>query len=160
VAKRLDDYEAARMLWQESLALYRETGDFFIIHVLGLLGHLEREAGDYARAMTFYQESLRLRQERGDMLTIACSLEDFAGLAERQGQPERAVRLLGAAEAVCETIGRTPPAGHAPEYERTVDAAHAALSEEAFAAAWEEGRTMTIDQAVGYALGPEEAPPR
>jgi hypothetical protein len=40
----------------------------------------------------------------------------------------------------------------AEEYERTVDAARAALSAEAFAAAREEGRAMTLEQAVAYAL--------
>jgi len=32
------------------------------------------------------------------------------------------------------------------------EAAHAALSEEAFAAIWEEGRAMTQEQAIEYAL--------
>jgi hypothetical protein len=111
-----------------------------------------REVGDYAEATTLYQESLRLRREQGDALTTACSLEDFAGLAGRQEQWERAVRLLGAAEALCETLGRTLPAAVAAEYERTMEAAHAALSEEAFAAIWEAGRAMTVEQAVAYAL--------
>jgi predicted ATPase/DNA-binding SARP family transcriptional activator len=153
------DYEAARTLLQESLALYRELRYSSILHVLGALGHVEREVGDYAQATTLYQESLLLRREMGDMLTIACSLEDFAGLAGRQGQLQRAVRLLGAAETLAATLGRTLPVGYAPEYARTVAAAHAALSEEAFASAWEQGRTMTQEQAVAYALEPESAAP-
>jgi hypothetical protein len=40
----------------------------------------------------------------------------------------------------------------ADEYERTVAAAHAALSEATFAALWEEGRALTLEQAVAYAL--------
>jgi len=36
-------------------------------------------------------------------------------------------------------------------------AARAALGEEAFAAAWAEGRAMTLEQAIAYAL--EEEPP-
>jgi hypothetical protein len=99
-----------------------------------------------------YEESLLLRRERGDLLTIACSLEDFAGLAGRQGQFERAVRLLGAAEAVAATLRRTLPVAVAAEYARTAAAARAALSEEAFAAAWAEGRVMTLEEAVAYAL--------
>ena len=116
------------------------------------MGHLEREIGDYARAAALYQESLLLRRERGELLHTACSLEDFAGLAGRQGQCERAMRLLGAAEALCKTLGRTLPVGNVLEYERTVAAAHAALSEEAFAVAREEGRAMMLEGAVAYAL--------
>jgi predicted ATPase len=161
-AHRQGDYEAARTFLQESLALCRETGHSYTIHVLGLLGHVEREAGNYTQASAFYHESLLLRQDRGEMLNIARSLEDFAGLAGRQRQYERAVRLLGAAEASCQALGRTPPAGDAPEYERMVAAARAALGEEVFAAAWEAGRSMTLEQVVAYALKQDEpsSPPR
>jgi predicted ATPase/DNA-binding SARP family transcriptional activator len=151
-ARDQGDYGTARTLYQESLALYRETGHSFIIHVLGAFGHVARELGDYAQATTLYQESLRLRREQGDALATACSLEDFAGLAGRQGQIARAVRLLGAAEAVCQTLGRSLPIGVKEEYERTLAAAHAALSEEEFAATWEEGRAMTWEKAAQYAL--------
>jgi tetratricopeptide (TPR) repeat protein len=146
------DYASTRALLQESQALLRETGHSYIIHVLGLMGHVERDAGDYGRASAVYQESLRLRLKRADVLGIACSLEDFAGLAGRQGQFERAVRLLGATEGRCATLGRTLPVAVAAEYERTVAAARDALGEAAFSAAWEEGRAMTLGQAVAFAL--------
>jgi predicted ATPase/DNA-binding SARP family transcriptional activator len=152
VARDRGDNETARTLYQESLALYRETQHSFIIHVLGALGHVARELGNHDQATTLYQESLRLRREQGDALATACSLEDFAGLAGRQGQFERAVRLLGAVEVLCASLGRTLPVGVKEEYERTVAAAHAALSEEALAMAWEEGRAMTLEQAVEFAL--------
>jgi predicted ATPase/DNA-binding SARP family transcriptional activator len=152
VAHDQGDNGTARTLYQESLALYRETGHSFLIHVLGALGHVMREVGDYNQATTLYQESLRLRREQGDVLATACSLEDFAGLAGRQGQYERAVRLLGAVEALCASLGRTLPVGVKEECERTIAAAHAALSEEAFAATWEEGRAMSLEQAVEFAL--------
>jgi non-specific serine/threonine protein kinase len=151
VAHTQGDYAAARALLQESLTLYREIGHPFIIHVLGLLGHVERAVGDYAQATSLYQESLKLRRETGDRLSLAQSLEDFAGLAGRQGQPERALRLLGAAETLVATLGRTLPVGYALDYERTVADARARCGAEVFAAAWEEGRAMTLEQAVAYA---------
>ena len=72
-------------------------------------------------------------------------------VAGRQEQFERAARLLGAAEALAATLDRSLPVALPAEYVRTVEAAHAALSEEAFAAAREEGRAMTLEQAVAYA---------
>ena len=54
-------------------------------------------------------------------------------------------------------LGRTLSLGMAAEYERTVAAARAAIDAEAFAAAWEEGRTLTPEQAVAYALQQEES---
>jgi hypothetical protein len=76
----------------------------------------------------------------------------LAVLAGRERQADRAIRLLGAGEAFCETLGVRPPAAIAAEYERTVTEGRAALSEAAFAAAWAEGRAMSIEQAIEYAL--------
>jgi hypothetical protein len=91
----------------------------------------------------------------GPLFKIGQSLEDYAGLAARQQQWERAARLLGAAEGVCAKIGAAPPLAEREEYERAVRGAHAALGEAAFAAAWAEGRAMSLEQAMGAAL--EEA---
>jgi len=60
----------------------------------------------------------------------------------------RTVRLLGVAETLCPTL----PIGMAAEHECTVDAV---LDAEAFAATREEGRAMTPEQAVAYALKQE-----
>ena len=48
---------------------------------------------------------------------------------------------------------RPAPVAHLTEYERTVSEARATLAEAAFAAAWAEGRAMSLDQAVEYSLG-------
>jgi hypothetical protein len=60
---------------------------------------------------------------------------------------------MSAAEAFCETIGAHPPVAIAKEYERTVVEGRAALGEAVFAAAWAEGRAMSLEQAIEYALG-------
>ncbi len=59
-----------------------------------------------------------------------------------------AVRLWATAEAFRETSGVPLLPTHGPLYERRVTAARAQLGEEAFAAAWAEGRTMTPEQAI------------
>jgi predicted ATPase/DNA-binding SARP family transcriptional activator len=152
------DFDTARTLFEESLVVYREMGHSYLIHALGALGHVEREKGNYARAGALYQESLMLRMKMGDVLNVVQSLEDFAGLAGRQGQSVRAVRLLGASEALCAPHRRTLPV-NASQDKRTVAAAWAALDAAAFAAAWEEGRAMTLEQAVAYAMEPASVSP-
>jgi hypothetical protein len=68
------------------------------------------------------------------------------------GQPERAACLLGASEAI-RVASRTPlPPYPVSGYERDVTAVRDALSSETFTAAWAEGRAMTIEQAIAYAL--------
>jgi non-specific serine/threonine protein kinase len=148
------DYVRARTFYEERLAICRELGNLnLLIHALGALGHLARDEGAYAQARALYVESLALRRQHDFRPAIAQSLEDLAALAARERQAERAIRLLGAAEALCETLGIQPPAAVPEEYERAVAAGRAALGEDGFAAAWAEGRAMSLDQAVGYALG-------
>jgi ATP/maltotriose-dependent transcriptional regulator MalT len=148
------DRQAARPLLVERLALCRELGDaHLLIDALGGMGHLVRDEGDYARARALYQESLLHRQREGHQIALAQSLEDFAVLAGREQQVERAVRLLGAGEAFCETLGARPPVADRGDYERTLATGRAALGEAAFAAAWAEGRAMSLDQSIAYALG-------
>jgi hypothetical protein len=54
--------------------------------------------------------------------------------------------------ALRESIGATlPPDGH-PAYERTLAATRAQLDEATFAAAWEAGRALSLEQAIAYAL--------
>jgi hypothetical protein len=65
---------------------------------------------------------------------------------------ERAARLLGASESLCESLGTPLSPGERDEYERYVITARHGLGHEAFAAAWEAGRAVTWEAAVAYAL--------
>lgn len=85
----------------------------------------------------------------------------LAGVATRYGQAERAARLFGIADALSEKTG----AGvswpvlrslNGSLNERDLAITREMLDREAFGAAWEEGRTMTIEQAVAYALSTAE----
>jgi hypothetical protein len=73
-------------------------------------------------------------------------------VARVDGTPDRAARLLGAAQALRDTIRRRFSAGQARELDAEVALLRAALGGPAFAAAWAEGRAMSLEQAVAYAL--------
>jgi non-specific serine/threonine protein kinase len=143
----------ARVLLEERLAICRRLGKAtLLVHALGGLGHLERDEGNTARARSYYAESLLLRRELGDRFALAQSLEDLAVLAGREHQAVRAVRLLGAGEAYCETLGARAPVTVLAEYKRTVAEGRATLGEAAFHAAWTEGRALALDEAIELAL--------
>ena len=76
-------------------------------------------------------------------------------LALARQQPEQAARLLGAAELIWDRIHVVRRPIERADHERVIVMARAALSEEALAAAWEEGRAMSLEQALRYAM--EEA---
>ncbi len=79
----------------------------------------------------------------------------LGGVAGASGLPERGARLLGASEAMREAIGSMLEPEDRIEYDRDVAIVRSQLDEEAFAKAWAEGRRMSMEQAVAYAL--EEA---
>lgn len=78
-------------------------------------------------------------------------LAGFAGPATNQGRSQWAARLLGAAEALLRASGGAWWLADRVEYERNLATIRAALSEEAFAAAWAEGQAMTLERAIAYA---------
>jgi DNA-binding NarL/FixJ family response regulator len=60
--------------------------------------------------------------------------------------------LFGAAETLREAIGVALLPAERADHDRAVAAARAGAGEVAFAAAWAEGRRMTLEQAAEYAL--------
>ena len=76
-------------------------------------------------------------------------------MAAGQRQPERAARLFGAAEGLREVMGAPLPPADRAGRDRSVAAVRSALGEEAFAAAWAEGRAMSLEAAVAFALAEE-----
>src|SRR5205823_4898728 len=134
--------------------IHREIGDKWgIAYVLLNLGLVSHEQGDFGSARTLYEESLAIRREIGDRQGIAYALERVAALCSAQGEGARAAGLWGAAEALREAIGAPMPPNERGRYERQVAEARTASGETKFAAAWHEGRAMTVEQAVEYALG-------
>ena len=68
------------------------------------------------------------------------------------GQPLRAAQLLGAADALFETIGRVRDAVDSDDYAYSVTQVRDQLDEATFSAAYGVGREMTLEQAIAYAL--------
>ncbi len=148
------DYAGARGLQEESLSICRELGDRRGIAVaLNNLGLVAWSQGDYVAARGLDEESLLLFRELGERRGIAYTLEALAALAAAEGTPRRAARLWGAAEQLREEIGSALPPNNLKEREQQVAASRAALADDiAFDAAWEEGRALTLDQAMDLAL--------
>jgi tetratricopeptide (TPR) repeat protein len=170
------DYDAAQAWFEESLVLARESGHKWgLVCSLSNLGLVAYERGDYAAARPLVEESLVLAGELGDKLGIAAALVYLGGLAvasagsrvppgraagqmgagagaEQEGV-ERGARLLGAGEVLLESIGVKLEPHDRRVHERANTAARAGLGEEAFERARQQGRAMSMEQAIGYALG-------
>ncbi len=154
IARIENDYPMARSFYEESLALRRELGDTRGIAVsLINLGLVALHQDEDRQAATYFEESLPLFQKLDSTRGIIDCLAGLAGVAGKKGQPERAARLFGAVEAQREAIQTGLAYADRIEEDRHLDAVRAQLDESTFAVAWAEGRAMTLEQAVDYALG-------
>ncbi len=150
------DNMRATALLEEALKVFRGRGATEgTAYSLNGLGCIALRQGDTERAAALARESLTLRRGLGHLAGLHESLESLAAVAVAQGQHERAALLFGAAEAGREAIGAPLPPVQRPDYEQHVGTLRVALGERASATAWAEGRAMTLEQAIEYALSEE-----
>ncbi len=131
------------------------SGKRWIAYALRLTGHAVRLQGDLERAAGLYRESLALFWETEDKWVATECIEGLALIASAQGHSERAARLSGVAEAARERFGITMPRPERGDPERLGITTRAEIEERALAAARAEGRAMTLEQAIEYALAAE-----
>ena len=171
----LGNAAAARAFLEESLELFSELEDeMYPGTSMWFLARAQIDEGDHTAARALLKEVLetlrpsRYRSSRYRWLNrwfFPRVLEGVAQLAAAEGEAARALRLAGAAAALRAAIG----AGEAPAFrayvERRLERSRRALSEKAGAKAFEEGRSLTPEEALSearQALGhsAEETPVR
>jgi DNA-binding CsgD family transcriptional regulator/tetratricopeptide (TPR) repeat protein len=157
VARHRGEYARAAALYGESLSLFQQMENYWGAAVnLMWLGMIALHQGEHEAAARFLRESLTLSREMGYQEWSAICLEGLAAVAGAKEEAGRAARLYGAAEALRETMGAPLPPVERSDYDRKVTVVRAQLGEAAFAAAWGEGKAMTPEEAVEYALSEEE----
>ena len=109
--------------------------------------------GDLDLCRASLTESLALSLATGQRLPVARGLEAFAALEARAGDAERAARLAGAALELRSAAGHPPSAGAGARLEDLLGPARRSLGELRATALLDEGRAMSADEAVGYAMG-------
>ncbi|HMD39611.1 MAG TPA: protein kinase [Candidatus Acidoferrum sp.] len=155
VAREQGDSEAARLLYEQSLATFRELNDRWgIAGSLADLGNLAREQGDYRGADSLYRESIGVFQALEHKRGIARLLESFACSAAARPEPERSLRLAGAAAALRQSIGVPLTAAEQAKLERGLEPARQALTTTTGRTAWLEGWVMPVEKAIEDVLRP------
>jgi predicted ATPase/DNA-binding SARP family transcriptional activator/DNA-binding CsgD family transcriptional regulator len=151
------DYERAKVLIEEGLAVSQESGDVYssglALNQLALMALLQK---DYGRTEVLCKECLELSRQSGMVHNIAYVLQISAALAGSRGQPVRSARLWGAAEALREAIGTSFSPMEHRTYGPYIAAARAQLGDAAWEAAWQEGRAMSMEEAIEYALSEDD----
>jgi len=152
VAVKKDDRATALTLNQEALSAFRDLGDQYFQSVcLYEIGSLLAKQGDWEEGLAALRESLRLSRELGSRYEIAGGLLRLAETEQHLEQPARAVQLYCAARNVYESIGALQKNDDL-RFVEYFTSCRFALGETEFEAAVEEGRAMTMEQAIEYAL--------
>lgn len=175
------DDERARDELERSLPAFQRTHDKKNASlVLTNLAQLAQRQARTEQAAALFIEALSDCHEVGDRPGAITCLEGLAGVALQSGDSHRAARLLGATAAlkgrsttVAAPLPARPVAADDPAAEevgapdratyvgrmaeaasqRTVEATQALLGPRAYAAAWQQGRALSLDEALDDARG-------
>jgi predicted ATPase/DNA-binding SARP family transcriptional activator len=154
VAHQAGELDRAAGLHQQALELSGQLGDRRAeVVALGNLGLVAAQRQDYPTATRFYLRSLEVAEAIGELRTVAEILEELATVESVAGKASRAATLFGAAQQIRDDIG-APVVG--PSLEQ-LDSARATaarvLGDQAFTAAHQAGRQMSVEDAVTFARG-------
>ena len=140
MARASSQVEQALAFFEE---MHQRRGTALSLYALAQVATVE---GDYARSQALYEQSIGVAHKSGSKRTIPPSLEGLAAAVAAQGNPVWAAHLWGAAEALREALGTPLPPVDRASYQRAVTSSRTQLGEQAFARAWAEGRTMSLEQ--------------
>jgi predicted ATPase/DNA-binding CsgD family transcriptional regulator len=147
------DHDNARMNLAESLALSEPLGDLRLkSYPLTWLGMNATATGDFETARSFLEEGLRIGKTLDFPLGVARALMNLAELAAAQSHSIRALRLAGAAEVLYEPVSSGRFSLERPGLERRLERSRHELGRERSAVCWAEGRAMSQERAIEYAL--------
>jgi predicted ATPase/DNA-binding XRE family transcriptional regulator len=145
--------DEASALFRASIDTFRQVGDKVgLATSLATLAIHRLMRGEGTEPGLLLDESLRLNVEMGHVVGAITCLEGLASVALVQRASVRAVRLYGAAARLRETTNTPRPTAYRTAYDNAVATARRALGEQAFAAAWAEGRALSLDAAIALAL--------
>jgi len=156
VALKTKHYREADVHLRDSLKIMQRIGDEnCATRVLTNMSRIAEHDGDFVEATKLQRQSLQgyKKIERKDF--IAISLMRLASLAALSGSSRRAACLLGAAEAYLKLPQAVLAPVHQNELDRILSTFQELRGDEIFEQDFADGFSMSVDDAISYALGEE-----
>ena len=155
-AYKQDELTISFTLHEQALTLFRNIGDlYFQSFALYWMGVIKARQGDVKHGRAALREGLILAQQLDSKYAIASALWRLSTVAQLAGDPVSTVRLYQAATDMLDSIGAWNGQDES-DFENTMAACRAMLGESAFMEAVEQGRAMTMEQAIAFALEPND----
>jgi predicted ATPase/DNA-binding XRE family transcriptional regulator len=154
IALMRGDFEQARALLQEAITSAEASGSRQPYNWFRtFLGHIALREGNLTEAYQILSESAQSFQKNRNSSGVVFALEGIAGLYIATGKLENGARLIGWSDARREEIGDPRTLLEQVAVDRDTAACRAQMGEAEFSDVYDEGRTITLDEAVAYALG-------
>ncbi len=153
VARLSGDLDGAISRYEQSQALFAAIGDARSQAAVSLnLGLATRARDETARALTAFREALARYDGFGDNAGSAAALAGLGGLARERNDWTRAAGFLAAAASLAGSDDLLAAGVEAPDFAGDVAAVRAALGPDAFALAWDAGRSNDPETTIRTAL--------
>jgi tetratricopeptide (TPR) repeat protein len=147
------EFERAKQLLQEARELFWKLGDWLHVSVADInLGNLALAQNDFDLAEKQGLKVILDLQERAEVYGIDSALDILASVTASRGEIRRAARIWGGVEGYRDARDLPWAPDEREVIEPHIDAAGTRLDEAAWEEEWERGKSMTLDQTVGYAL--------
>jgi len=149
----------ARKVFEESLALAGELGNPYVTgRRQTRLGQVAHAQGEDRQALALIEAALATCMAAGDSSGATMALVALATIGAAQGHIIWAVKLLGAVAGLREQADSALWFLDRLEYERSLERVRSQLAMADFEAAWTQGRSMTLQQAVEHSHKMPDAP--
>ncbi len=153
-ARMRGDHPRAWELYRESVALARELkNDMREAGELHNMGWLALHDGDPAQAKSLFRQAAEITLRLNSVYMLPYCVLDFAAVADAEGLALEAATLLGAAAARFQADGVVPDPDDQAEQERLIASVRAALSDQDFKRAWDEGAKLDASSVLGTCVG-------
>jgi predicted ATPase len=150
------DNDAAARLFRQGLDAARRVPDRFPLLIsLYDLALSSQARDDLAGAAGFLREGLSVASDAGDQSSVGYYLQRLAALARQREDPDRAVRLLAAADALLQAAGTgwlLAYVAAAPSDDDALPGLRSRMGDATFQQAWAQSAAMGRQRAVEYAL--------
>jgi predicted ATPase/DNA-binding CsgD family transcriptional regulator len=146
-------YQRAQAAYEHGLERLRQIGatrdEAAVLHNLA---HAHLHQGHLNEARLLFRESMLVRKGEGDKQGLAECLIGFGAVAAASGMPARAACLLAAAVALGGKALLTQWPAERMEYDYYLSAVRAQLTEPEIETEQREGRMMTMEESIEFAL--------
>jgi non-specific serine/threonine protein kinase len=121
---------------------------------LANLGFEMYTQGNFINAKNYYEKSLSIAHDLGDMMQIGYCLKGMAEIESQGENWERAAKLMGSAQAILK-LGDTISPNDLADFASQVTVVRERLGDSLFEERATEGRAMTLEAAIAFALREE-----